>query len=65
MPTKMAEQKTKSDGKITIMVTFVLSKLIYPLTVLYSPPISLLNKVKKKNKKNKYLNIYGMENLIK
>ena len=33
-------------GKITVVKTFALLKLIYPLTVLNNPPVYILKKIK-------------------
>ena len=33
-------------GKITVVKTFALPKLIYPLTLLENPPVDILKKIK-------------------
>ena len=33
-------------GKVTVVKTFALPKLIYPLTVLNNPPVDIINKIK-------------------
>ena len=33
-------------GKVTVVKTFALPKLIYPLTVLDNPPVDILRKIK-------------------
>ena len=47
-------------GKITVVKTFALPKLIYPFTVLNNPPTDILNKIKSEN-----LNSFGIQNQIK
>lgn len=47
-------------GKITVIKTFALPKLIYPFTVLSNPNQHIINDIK-----NQYFLSYGMENLIK
>ena len=36
-------------GKITVVKTFALPKLIYPLTVLENPPEEIIKKIQKHN----------------
>ena len=47
-------------GKITVIKTFALPKLVYPLTVLNIPSEEILNQIK-----NACSTFYGMENKIK
>ena len=39
-------RKLSLTGKITVVKTFALPKLIYPLTVLNNPPLDILKKIK-------------------
>ena len=47
-------------GKITVVKTFALPKLVYPLTVLKNPAVETLDEIKKVP-----LHLFGTENLIK
>ena len=42
-------RKLSLMGKITVVKTFALPKLIYPLTVLNNPPLDILKKNKVRN----------------
>ena len=39
-------RKLSLMGKITVVKTFALPKIIYPLTVLNDPPVDILKKIK-------------------
>ena len=39
-------RKLSFMGKVTVVKTFALPKLIYPLTVLDNPPVHIINKIK-------------------
>ena len=43
----MEKHKLSLIGKITVIKTFALPKLIYPLTVLENPPLDIINTIKK------------------
>ena len=43
----MVTMETKSLGKITVLKSFAVPKLIYPLTVLQNPDQNCINKIKK------------------
>ena len=47
-------------GKITVVKTFALPKLVYPFTVLENPVVENLDEIKKVS-----VNLFGTANLIK
>ena len=47
-PEKLKKHKMSIIGKITVIKTFALPKLIFPLTVLETPDINFINTIKTK-----------------